>query len=99
MNRILLGAGIEPASKGSRHKRENWWGVEMMRFLKFCRDPPPGSSLDDCFRGYGAFLKTHDPPLEPWRIEQVREALRVFRRGIVKLQRGQHKYWHALRSR
>jgi hypothetical protein len=51
MNRILLGAGIEPASKGSRQKRENWWGVEMMRFLKFCRDLPPGSSLDDCFRG------------------------------------------------
>jgi len=32
--------------------------------------------------GYGRFLKSSDPPPAEWRLDQAREALRCFRKGI-----------------
>ncbi len=81
MERICRAAGVEVPQGGRGRLRLAWFGVEMSRFLKFCRELPEGTELYDALKGYGQFLKSHDPALEDWRIEQAREALRVFRRG------------------
>ena len=32
--------------------------------------------------GYGRYLKSSEPPLQEWQLDQAREALRCFRKGI-----------------
>ncbi len=57
-------------------------GVELAKFLNFCKGLPGGTDLRHGMEGYGRFLKGAEPPLPDWRLEQVREALRLFQRGI-----------------
>ena len=67
---------------GASEARLGWWGWEMKRFLTFCEGMPPGTALREAMEGYGRYLRSGDPPLEEWRLEQAREALRCFRKGI-----------------
>ena len=59
-----------------------WWGLEMARFLGFCRRLPAGTDLAAALEGYGRFLKSTDPAPADWQLDQAREALRCFRKGI-----------------
>ena len=56
--------------------------MEMQRFLSFCQGLPAGTDLRPAMEGYGRFLKSNEPPLADWRLEQAREALRCFQKGI-----------------
>ena len=81
VRRVAAAAGVVPESAESEAQL-GWWGVEMQRFLGFSRGLPPGTDLRAAMDGYGRFLKSGDPPLPEWRLEQAREALRCFQRGI-----------------
>ncbi|MEQ1842742.1 MAG: hypothetical protein ABL994_20265 [Verrucomicrobiales bacterium] len=81
MTRILLGAGIPVPPDGSERERLAWLGVEMQRFLGFSRTLPLETSLLEALESYGQNLKSRQPALEEWRMEQAREALRAFRKG------------------
>ena len=59
-----------------------WWGVEMSRFLSYCRRLPAGTDLGAALEGYGRYLKGSEPPPADWQLDQAREALRCFRKGI-----------------
>ena len=67
------GVFLPPNEEGER--RLGWWGVEMARFLKFCRTLPPGTALRPAMEGYGRFLKSSVPPPQDWQIEQARRAV------------------------
>lgn len=59
-----------------------WWGVEISRFLAYCRRLPAGTDLQAALEGYGRYLKGMDPPPADWQLDQAREALRCFRKGV-----------------
>lgn len=81
VRRVVAAAGVRiESAEGER--RLGWWGVEMTRFLSFCRALPAGTDLLEAMRGYGQYLKTAVPPVPEWRLEQAREALRCFKRGV-----------------
>ena len=82
VRRVVEAAGVflPPNEEGER--RLGWWGVEMARFLKFCRTLPPGTALRPAMEGYGRFLKSSVPPPQDWQVEQAREALRCFQKGV-----------------
>ena len=81
VRRVAAAAGVVPESAESK-ARLGWWGWEMQRFLSFCQGLPAGTELRSAMEGYGRFLKSGDPPLQEWRLEQAREALRCFHKGI-----------------
>ena len=84
MERIFRGAGVEIPFEGQARRKLAWFGVEIERFLKYCRegDVPPGSELVNALRSYGKILRSQHPPPPDWRMDQVREALRLFRKGV-----------------
>ena len=75
VRRVVAAAG-ERIELGEKERRLGWWGVEMSRFLSFCRALPAGTELLDAMKGCGQFLKTSVPSVPEWRLEQAREALR-----------------------
>lgn len=79
---MVEAAGVEVGEGERGEVMMGWWGVEMARFLGFARGLTEGASLLAAMEGYGRFLNSHEPKLEEWRIDQAREALRVFRKGI-----------------
>lgn len=81
VRRVAAAAGVLPESAGGE-ARLGWWGWEMGKFLRFSAGLPAGTALREALEGYGRFLKSNDPPLEAWRLEQAREALRCFQKGI-----------------
>ncbi len=93
MARVFAAAGVEIPVSGTEHNRALWLGVEMERFLKYARGLPPGTELQQALTGYGQVLKERQPPLEDWRMDQARRALRIFTQGtfawqVVPDQRG-----------
>jgi len=74
VRRVATAAGVVPESLESE-ARLGWWGMEMQRFLSFCQGLPAGTDLRPAMEGYGRFLKSNEPPLADWRLEQAREAL------------------------
>ena len=62
-------------------KRLGWWGVELARFLKFCKTLPTETALRSAMEGYGRYLKSSVPPPQDWQLDQAREALRCFQKG------------------
>ena len=83
MERILRGAGVSPVQLEAAGIRAAWWGVEMERFLRFCRGMPPGATLEDAIAGYERSFRGAEPPVAGWKLEQIQEALRFFSRGTV----------------
>ena len=81
VRRVAAAAGVEVESAAAE-ARLGWWGVEMQRFLRFCEGLPAGTGLREAMEGYGRYLKADDPPPEEWKLEQVREALRCFQKGV-----------------
>ncbi len=82
VRRVVEASGVEMPQSERGEATLGWWGVEMARFLHFCRRLPAGTELPAALEGYGRFLKSSVPaPLE-WRLDQAREALRCFRKGI-----------------
>ncbi len=60
------------ASHARRGKRLGWWGVEMAKFLRFCKNMPEGTELRPAMEGYGRYLKGAEPPLQDWQLDQRR---------------------------
>ena len=81
VRRAVEAAGVFLPTNADGERRLGWWGVEMARFLKFCKTLPEGSDLRSAMEGYGRFLKSSVPPPEDWQLEQAREALRCFQKG------------------
>jgi len=81
MIRVLQAADVAIPPDGAERERSPRLGVEMQRFLSFSRALPAGTSIADALAAYGNELKTRQPAPESWRLEQVREALRAFRKG------------------
>lgn len=81
VRRVVEAAGVFMPDNADGERRLGWWGVEMARFLKFCKTLPPETALRSAMEGYGRFLKSSVPPLQDWQLEQVREALRCFQKG------------------
>lgn len=82
VRRVVEASGVEVPPTDRGETTLGWWGVEMSRFLGFCRRLPAGTDLPAALEGYGRFLKSSDPPPAEWRLDQAREALRCFRKGI-----------------
>jgi hypothetical protein len=81
VRRMAAVAGFVPESAAAEAKL-GWYGVELAKFLNFCKGLPAGTDLMHGMEGYGRYLKGSEPPLPDWRLEQVREALRLFQKGI-----------------
>ncbi|MEM7147165.1 MAG: integron integrase [Verrucomicrobiota bacterium] len=60
-----------------------WWRIRILSFLKYCREYPEthGHEVVHIAKGYLSSL-TEDPAQKSWQIDQARECLRVFIRGI-----------------
>lgn len=82
VRRVVEASGVEIPPTDRGEATLGWWGVEMARFLGFCRRLPVGTDLPAALEGYGRFLKSSDPAPADWRLDQAREALRCFRKGI-----------------
>ncbi len=104
MSRILIAAGVPVPDEDERERnRLAWWGVEMERFLSFCRSLPVGTDLSAALGSYGSELRNREPALEDWRLDQAREALRAFRNGsdqweILEGDRGREVKFRAKRA-
>jgi integron integrase len=59
-----------------------WWGVEMDRFLAWCRRQGREVSLESARTGYWREVLENAPALPPWRLAQVQQALAAFCRGV-----------------
>jgi hypothetical protein len=81
VRRMAAVSGFVPESAAAEAKL-GWYGVELAKFLNFCKGLPAGTDLRHGMEGYGRILKGSEPPLPDWRLEQVREALRLFQKGI-----------------
>jgi integron integrase len=81
VRRVVEAAGVFMPTNADGERRLGWWGVEMARFLKFCRTLPAETALRSAMEGYGRFLKISVPPPQDWQLDQAREALRCFRKG------------------
>jgi integron integrase len=82
VRRVVAAAGVVLPTTPDGERRLGWWGVEMARFLRFCKSMPEGTDLRPAMEGYGRFLKGSEPRLQEWQLEQAREALRCFQKGI-----------------
>ena len=82
VRRVVEAAGVFMPANADGERRLGWWGVEMERFLKFCKTLPAHTALRSAMEGYGRFLKSSVPPPQDWQLDQAREALRCFQKGI-----------------
>ena len=82
VRRIVEAAGVVLPATPEGEKRLGWWGVEMARFLRFCKSMPEGTDLRPAMEGFGRYLKGSEPPLQDWQLDQAREALRCFQKGV-----------------
>ena len=86
VRRIVEAAGVSVPANAEGERRLGWWGVEMARFLKYCKSLPAGTALRPAMEGYGRYLKSSVPPLQDWQLDQAREALRCFQKGAENWQ-------------
>lgn len=82
VRRVVEAAGVVLPGTSDGDKRLGWWGVEMAKFLRFCKNMPEGTELRPAMEGYGRYLKGAEPPLQDWQLDQAREALRCLQKGI-----------------
>lgn len=80
--RVTEVAGVFMPENADGERRLGWWGVEMARFLKFCKTLREGTDLRSAMEGYGRYIKSSVPPPQDWQLDQTREALRCFQKGI-----------------
>lgn len=81
VRRVVEAAGVFMPTNADGERRLGWWGVEMARFLKFCKTLPAETALRPAMEGYGRYLKSSVPPPQDWQLDQAREALRCFQKG------------------
>ncbi len=81
VRRAVEAAGVFMPANADGARRLGWWGVEMARFLKFCKTLPEGTDLRSAMEGYGRYIKSSVPPPQDWQLDQAREALRCFQKG------------------
>lgn len=82
VRRVVEAAGVCMPVNADGDRRLGWWGVEMARFLKFCKTLPEGTELRPAMEGYGRYIKSQVPVPQDWQLEQAREALRCFQKGV-----------------
>ena len=52
VRRTVEAAGVFLPTNADGERRLGWWGVEMARFLKFCKSLPEGTDLRSAMEGY-----------------------------------------------
>ncbi len=62
--------------------KQFWWNVHLEAFLRCARKRGPEIPLEQIVADHLTALRAEQPPISPWRLEQVRLALEVFERGI-----------------
>ena len=72
VRRVVAAAGVVLPATPDGEKRLGWWGVEMAKFLRFCKNMPEGTDLRPAMEGYGRYLKSSEPPLQEWQLDQAR---------------------------
>jgi hypothetical protein len=83
MARVLAASGVAvPGEDGPERQRLAWLGAEMGRFLWFCRDLPVDTPVGRALEAYGRSLKEGEGKYPDWRLDQARDALKLFRNGI-----------------
>ncbi len=63
-----------------------WWGVQVQGFLSFVRHQQLEGPVEVLATRFLEDLRATEPPLPAWRMDQARQALEVFARGI--------EHWH-----
>ena len=63
-----------------------WWGAQVQSFLSFVRRQRLEGPVEVLAARFLEDLKVAQPPLPAWRIDQARQALEVFSRGL--------EHWH-----
>ncbi len=56
VRRVVEAAGVVLPTNADGERRLDWWGVEMARFLKFCKTLPAKTALREAMEGYGRGL-------------------------------------------
>jgi integron integrase len=74
---LLAGQGFDLPDE-----KQFWWNVHLEAFLRYARKRGPEIPLEQIVADHLAGLRAEEPPITPWRFEQVRLALQVFERGI-----------------
>jgi len=60
-----------------------WWAWNLEKFLDYCRTHPAGKpDVRTAAKAFFDLLQHAEPPVHPRRLDQVRQALTVFVRGI-----------------
>jgi len=63
VRRVVEAAGLVMPAQLDGEKRLGWWGVEMVKFLRFCKNMSGVTDLRPAMEGYGRFLKSSEPAL------------------------------------
>lgn len=63
-------------------ERLHWWSVHVQRFLAFVRSHSLEGPVAVLAENFLADERLRKPPLSPWQLDQIRQALDVFARGI-----------------
>lgn len=89
VRRVVEAADVSIPTNVDGERLLGWWGVEMARFLKFCKTLPAETALRLAVEGYGRYLKSSVPPPQDWQLEQARKSLRCFQKSTEN--------WHMCR--
>lgn len=82
VRRAVEATGVFMPANADGEGRLGWWGVEMARFLKFCKTLPEGTDLRAAMEGYGRCVRSSVPTPQDRQLDQVQEVLRCFQKGI-----------------
>ena len=63
VRRVVEAAGVVLPATLDGEKHLGGWGVEMVKFPRFCKNMPGVTDLRPAMEGYGRFLKSSEPPL------------------------------------
>jgi hypothetical protein len=81
VHRVVEAAGVFMPTNADGERRLGWWGVEMARFLKFCKTLPAETALRSAMEGYGRYLKSSAPPPQDWSLIRRGRRCAASRRG------------------
>lgn len=63
-------------------ERLHWWSVHVQRFLAFIRTHSLEGPVSTLAEDFLADQRLRQPPVSAWQLDQIRQALEVFARGI-----------------
>ena len=77
MRRLVEAQELDLGEKGL-----GWWSYHLDRFLQYCRDRGEQIEVKLLARGFYDSLSQAEPPVSEFRVDQTKQALTAFVRGI-----------------